>query len=113
QQRVARAKTALHDALHALRVAQEAVESAQAIHDDVLAIQDALEHRLQRSRGLLHPIRKLPDDILSMIFLAWLDVARHDYCSSAIRPIQVGSFAVAVCGRWRRVALHLPPLWRI
>lgn len=111
QRRLTRAKTALRDALNALRVAQEAVDSARSIHDDVLAIQEALELRLQRSRGLLHPVRRPPDEVISMIFHAFLDVARRDY-GSPTQPYRVGPIVAAVCVRWRRVALYLPALWQ-
>ncbi|EJD42275.1 hypothetical protein AURDEDRAFT_186069 [Auricularia subglabra TFB-10046 SS5] len=105
QQRVSRAKTELHDALHALRVAQEAADSAQFIHDDVTAAQIALGSRVDRARGLLHPIRRLPDDVLSMIFISW--------CDGSYDEANVACLAAAVCARWRRVALELPSIWRV
>ncbi|EJD42276.1 hypothetical protein AURDEDRAFT_67767, partial [Auricularia subglabra TFB-10046 SS5] len=104
QQRVSRARTALHDALHALREAQEAVDSAQRIHDEVLAIRDALDTRLRSARGLLHPIRRVPNEVLSMIFLNLLGAERE-------RRYTVGLSVAGVCTCWREVALSMPSLW--
>ncbi|KZV92871.1 hypothetical protein EXIGLDRAFT_717839 [Exidia glandulosa HHB12029] len=103
-QRAAQALTALHDATTALRAAQEAVDSAQKIYDHVGQLEASLEERTRVSRGLLHPIRRLPDEILSMIFLADVGCLEGPRCD---HPFVVA----AVCRRWRAVALCTPSLW--
>lgn len=69
------------------------MESAQYIHDEVMAAQVALDSRVERARGLLHPIRRLPEDILSMIFLEWRQVAGDDPESL----VRVACVSAAVC----------------
>ncbi|KZV87544.1 hypothetical protein EXIGLDRAFT_800321 [Exidia glandulosa HHB12029] len=100
RQSAAQALTALHDATTALRAAQEAVDSAQKIYDHIAQLEASLEERTRVSRGLLHPIRRLPNEILSMIFVA-------DERSESDQPFIVA----AVCRRWRAVALSTPSLW--
>ncbi|KZV81083.1 hypothetical protein EXIGLDRAFT_731796 [Exidia glandulosa HHB12029] len=101
-QRVARTQTALHDAEETLRAAQEAYESAQRIHAHATQLEKALVERVRVSRGLLHPIRRLPDELLAMIFRTFRRASGH---SNA--PFLVA----AVCAHWRHVALATPRLW--
>ncbi|KZV81090.1 hypothetical protein EXIGLDRAFT_731804 [Exidia glandulosa HHB12029] len=105
-QRVTRAQTALHDAADTLRAAQEAFESAQRIHNHATQLELALVERVRVSRGLLHPIRRLPDELLVLIFL---DVRRMDCIKDNRRVLS----PAAVCQRWRSVALHTPQLWDV
>ncbi|KZV83985.1 hypothetical protein EXIGLDRAFT_301090 [Exidia glandulosa HHB12029] len=104
--RVARAKTALHNTAQALRAAQEAHSSAQQLLDHSTQLKASFEQRLTVSRGLLHPLRRLPDEILAMIFVSVTSVD----CPELGAPAP--SFAIsATCRRWRTVALHTQLMW--
>ncbi|KZV87562.1 hypothetical protein EXIGLDRAFT_697473 [Exidia glandulosa HHB12029] len=106
RERAKRAQTALHDANEAVRAAQEAAASAQQSVDHITQLEHIVDERLAVSRGLLHPIRRLPDELLAMIF-----TLRPIFYSMS-RPVPCLPFALAaVCRRWRRVALSTPALW--
>lgn len=105
KQRAARAQSALHDAKDVLRAAQEAVDSAQSIFDEITEQDRALESRMRRSHGMLHPIRRLPPELLSMAFEQVLEVSMED-------DPQVPFRLAATCRRWRDVALSSPAVWR-
>ncbi|KZV81092.1 hypothetical protein EXIGLDRAFT_731805 [Exidia glandulosa HHB12029] len=104
QQRAARAQTAVHNAKESLRAAQEAYESAQRIQDSVTHLEQLLEERLRLSRGFLHPIRLLPDELLATIFLDARDLGWHE-------DRQIAFTVAALCKGWRRAALSAPRLW--
>ncbi|KZV83984.1 hypothetical protein EXIGLDRAFT_842555 [Exidia glandulosa HHB12029] len=106
RERAKRAQTALHDANEAVRAAQEAAASAQQSVDHITQLEHVVDKRLAVSRGLLHPIRRLPDELLAMIF-TWRPIF-----FSISRPVPCLPFVLAaVCRRWRRVALSTPVLW--
>ncbi|EJD42261.1 hypothetical protein AURDEDRAFT_126502 [Auricularia subglabra TFB-10046 SS5] len=111
--RLERARRALHDADLALRMAQEAADSARAIVAQGEAHANALLESIGRARGLIHPVRRVPDEILSQILLDWLAsedsemIACLDYRYFQCIPFTASS----ICRRWRRVALGTPSLW--
>ena len=79
-------------ALDAFNVAQ------RSIHDDP---------EVRRQHGLLHPIRRLPVELLGYI----LTLAVRDWFRDGDRaraPFCIAS--VSQC--WREVALYTPPVWR-
>ncbi|KZV99019.1 hypothetical protein EXIGLDRAFT_726504 [Exidia glandulosa HHB12029] len=80
--------------------AKAALKAAQRKFDD--------DPDLRRQSGLLHPIRRLPAEILGYIFTLaareWLN-----YTSDCARaPFRIA----AVSRRWRDVALRTPSVWR-
>ncbi|KZV87545.1 hypothetical protein EXIGLDRAFT_752175 [Exidia glandulosa HHB12029] len=104
--RVGRATTVLHNTAQALRAAQEAHSSAQQLLDHTTQLKASFEQRLTVSRGLLHPIRRLPNEILAMIFVS---VTSTDWVAKDVRgpPFIIA----ATCRRWRAVALNTPQVW--
>ncbi|KZW01917.1 hypothetical protein EXIGLDRAFT_829818 [Exidia glandulosa HHB12029] len=113
QSRLAAVGTTLHDAEQRLLAAQEETASARAILVQIQSREENLAQSLRVARGLLHPIRRLPADILSSIFETWLDETERD---EKIRPVTYRAehlpfVAGRVCRRWRHVALSTASLW--
>jgi hypothetical protein len=108
----------IHDTISSTRVhiAQLAGEMArlQGILDELARKRDALESYTEMHLSLVAPVRSLPAEILSDIFLRLKDATT---LSEAIKwsigprlnktPLLLGS----VCSRWRTVVLSTPSLW--
>lgn len=104
------AQTALHECQAALIAAQTALDVAQSAYDNIAAHEAQLDVRLSRARGCFQSLRKLPDEILGIIFHEWLMECPR--CRNRLVCDHVCMIAAAVCRWWRRVALGLPELWR-
>ncbi|KAK0445951.1 hypothetical protein EV421DRAFT_1665462, partial [Armillaria borealis] len=83
--------------------------------EDLVRERERVEAHMQDTRTLLHPIRRLPDDILHQIFTACIDPESIIYtenvgdCLDVLKRSQwVLSY---VSRRWRRVALNTRRLW--
>ncbi|KDQ15782.1 hypothetical protein BOTBODRAFT_31264 [Botryobasidium botryosum FD-172 SS1] len=63
---------------------------------------------LRYRQNQLIPVHRLPDDVLSMIFMRVVESVRGDeYFSSNYCPVRISG----VCQRWRAVALGTSQLW--
>lgn len=88
------------------RICDAQATLAQIIADSRLAIH-ALEDEKQRvetdvehTKAFLSPMRRLPDDILQLLF--WFEFETAPCCAWALS---------AVCSRWRRIVLNMPRMW--
>ncbi|KAK7047145.1 hypothetical protein VNI00_006810 [Paramarasmius palmivorus] len=87
----------------------------------VLAEKKRLMGRLQVWKGPLHPIRRLPDDILAYMFQTCVDrdleaIRSFDPSDDARYPGTLDTSRAPwclgqVCKRWRSLTLSLPKLW--
>ena len=66
-----------------------------------------LKDGIEAKRGMLHPIRRMPDTILELILQLSLDFGEEITTNST----ELMS-ATAVCRHWRQIALSCPSLWR-
>ncbi|KAK7471282.1 hypothetical protein VKT23_002690 [Stygiomarasmius scandens] len=73
----------------------------QAFIDAVTAKANQLERLMQMKQSLLAPVRKLPDELLALIF---------ERCSFDLFEEKEPA-VVYVCSRWRNIALSTPALW--
>ncbi|KAF9001587.1 hypothetical protein BDQ17DRAFT_1358480 [Cyathus striatus] len=64
--------------------------------EHLISSQKTIENDLEVLRGVLSPIRKLPPEILSSIFL---------------ETLLDEDFTPNICSSWRKIALHTPELW--
>ncbi|KZW01911.1 hypothetical protein EXIGLDRAFT_760510 [Exidia glandulosa HHB12029] len=108
------AHSAVHDAEVAFKAAQQALSTARAIAADVDRRVDELEAGARTHRGFLHPIRRLPDEILAAIFCAYNDLGDEPYNEGFSYPeslMTVAFCSASVCRRWRSVAVQTRALW--
>ncbi|ESK85999.1 hypothetical protein Moror_9438 [Moniliophthora roreri MCA 2997] len=87
----------------------------------LLAEQKKLKERLVAWKGLLHPIRRLPDDVLAYIFqtcveldfdyLLGIDSDDSDRYPGMLDTGRSPWVLGQVCRRWRSLTLSLPQLW--
>jgi hypothetical protein len=66
-----------------------------------------LKDDIEAKRGMLHPIRRIPDTILELILHLSLDFA-EEITTNSTELMN----ATAVCRHWRQIALSCPSLWR-
>ncbi|EJD43377.1 hypothetical protein AURDEDRAFT_167459 [Auricularia subglabra TFB-10046 SS5] len=96
-----------------LEAAREALESAQALYNGVAESCRALDARVELARRRLHPIRRVPDDILGEIFQHAVDTSNAGIDKTRYAVVQPVPFALAqVSRRWRAAALAQPRLWQ-
>jgi F-box-like len=71
----------------------------------------SLEEEVEALRGLIHPIRRCPDDVMRIIFESVAtpdsDAEEDDYWGWDRGAIQLSH----VCQRWRDLALSTPLIW--
>lgn len=80
-------------------LAQIIADSKHAIHvleEEKHRVENDIEH----TKAFLSPMRRLPDDILQLLF--WLEFEVAPCCAWALS---------AVCSRWRRIVLNMPRMW--
>ena len=80
---------------------------------------DAITTGIEEKKGLLHPIRRVPSEVLENIFIEFVeeerDRLRRDF-SENFKPMErtmhfAPFFLSAVCHRWRCISVSLPRLW--
>ncbi|RXW17684.1 hypothetical protein EST38_g8171 [Candolleomyces aberdarensis] len=93
------------------------IQSHQVIIDDIEKQMRELEDRrrlhtkvVEQHSILLSPMKRMPTDILSSIFLACLP-RRHFYQGMPMSKQHPTVIICHVCQQWRRVALESPLLW--
>ncbi|RDB25980.1 hypothetical protein Hypma_006727 [Hypsizygus marmoreus] len=83
------------------------VRRCRSIIEQLLRDRDATNCTLERLRGSLSPIRRLPPEVLSEIFLRCQ--SEEDFIHPA--PSKFPHLFSSVCSAWRSVALTTPRLW--
>ncbi|SJK96992.1 uncharacterized protein ARMOST_00241 [Armillaria ostoyae] len=72
---------------------------------------DQIASNLSDAKILAHPVRRLPDDILSEIFSHCVPALDAEMTSSSLDPRQAPWTLAQICTSWRRVALRTGRLW--
>lgn len=98
----------ISDQLSAAQTLQTAVELTKEREE---------QHRIiERFTAMLHPVRRLPPEILSEIFLRCTEDSDEEFqgsgsVSSSINPYELPWRLTEVSSRWRHTALSFPRLW--
>ncbi|KAK0243631.1 hypothetical protein EDD85DRAFT_167229 [Armillaria nabsnona] len=83
--------------------------------EDLIRERERVDAHLQDTRTLLHPIRRLPEDILRQIFTACVDPESIIYTENVgdcLDVLKRSQWVLShVSRRWRRVALNTARLW--
>ncbi|KIM24521.1 hypothetical protein M408DRAFT_26989, partial [Serendipita vermifera MAFF 305830] len=67
------------------------------------------DSEMNKLRGVLHPIRRMPVETLRQIFEGTLEPSSMEDWTEWWQPIQLSH----VCQHWRTVALNAPTLWSV
>ncbi|KAF5332693.1 hypothetical protein D9611_005457 [Ephemerocybe angulata] len=87
---------------------QRALDTLDAQIAALTATRKARATFVQGHIALASPIKRLPDDILSCLFIAlWIEEPKNGDMS----PTSPGVVLSHVCRRWRQLALATPTLW--
>ncbi|KAG8820448.1 hypothetical protein FRC18_011719, partial [Serendipita sp. 400] len=83
---------------------QTEISSTQRTVDTLRAQKAVLLDELQGLRTILHPVRKLPLEVLAIIFTMAVKSIGH-------KPIKTSFSLSQVCRTWRQAAIEHPSLW--
>lgn len=99
----------------------EKEDEIDAIQDEIFHLEEQIEalraknraakRRARKYRGVLSPLRSLPPELLSEIFLRTPDPDELSTAFITVFPIPLP--LLHVCRKWRNVALTTPGLWNI
>lgn len=95
--------------------AQSAYLAAKENHEDLLTQRSTLDQSMQQLNALLHPLRRVPPDILVRIFAFAVEAEMEkDYDRlepPRLRKPQYIINITRVCSKWRSAAQRKPELW--
>ena len=100
----------------------DAIESACSMHARCIIQRDEVRERMDHARGCMHPIRRMPEELLESIMLIAIAEASKDamdledddstsHLPSRRRLRRLPCRLAGVFRAWRRTALHSPALW--
>ncbi|KAJ7062329.1 hypothetical protein C8F01DRAFT_1137178 [Mycena amicta] len=92
---------------HEIQHLDRKIAEIQKSLDDVVRQRTRLTEYVDAHKALLSPIRRVPLDILSEIFISCLPTERNCVMSAGEAPILLGH----ICSYWREIALSTPLLW--
>lgn len=98
--------TLLHEAPDGVRRLDQKVARLLAAADDARAERDTLQTFIDCHKVILSPVRRIPPEIISEIFLHTCGY-RYDVFNSREGPWVLGQ----ICSRWRAVALNCSTIW--
>ncbi|RXW20446.1 hypothetical protein EST38_g5400 [Candolleomyces aberdarensis] len=93
--------------LNELGALNREVAIAQRVLDALLAKQRKLSGQIEAHQALIHPMRRLPKELLQEVFLHCLPSEHLPVMSASEAPILL----TRICRPWRNLALSTPALW--
>ncbi|KAF6755359.1 hypothetical protein DFP72DRAFT_750250, partial [Ephemerocybe angulata] len=90
-----------------LESVEEEINRHEARLQSLHATRNGIIEKLRRPRVILSLVRRLPEDVLTEIFLRCLPDDRYPTLHLADAPLLL----TTICKRWRSTALHSPQLW--
>ena len=122
ESRTTKAAAILRDAEQRAGMAFEALASARALYISCTTQPDDVQERRNYARGLMHPIRRLPGELLEAIMLIAITDVSNDAVEledssfsdglEARRSLQRLPYRLAAVSRgWRHTAILSPSLW--
>lgn len=102
-----KAQKDLDDKLEAVALAQRNLEVAKAKENHII-------ESISQGEALLapSPIRILPTEVLSEIFLHYLDLCLSNHYLQYTTILQTQNLLLRICRRWRQTMISDPRLWR-
>jgi hypothetical protein len=84
----------------------EDLERTKARFDQLLRERQGLSHFIETHQGFISPVRRIPSEVISEIFIHCLPLT-----SSFYRPEDAPLVLGRVCRAWRSIAFSTPKLW--
>lgn len=111
---------ALNTSRETLSALEEVVITVQDAIEKLKALRPSLEESISNLRTVLHPIRSIPDEMLSEVF-GWCMPRAYDSTLKSFASLQGDSLAPGsppwtlsqVSRRWRAITLSHPRLWSV
>lgn len=91
-----------------------AIANARAVLDRLVTEGKSVEEQLHAQRAILSPIRRVPPELISHIFVFCLPSYSDDSEKSAWGSLALNPFELVltnVCRRWKDIAFTTPQLW--
>ncbi|KAF7370228.1 hypothetical protein MSAN_00653600 [Mycena sanguinolenta] len=104
---IAQIKALLVEPCLRLKSLDEEIVVMRKALDKLTEERDALNTYVEAHKSLISPFRRLPRDIVQVIFLACLPTHRNCVMSAQEAPILLGR----ICSSWRAISLSAPRLW--
>ncbi|KAJ7081355.1 hypothetical protein B0H15DRAFT_854861 [Mycena belliarum] len=103
----------LHDEQTALRSLDAQIAALRSQISELNRARAARAKRARKLSAITSPLRVLPPEILSLIFMHCRGTRRPKTHDSVLntRALDVPLLLLQICSRWRRVALDTPRLW--
>ncbi|KAL0057857.1 hypothetical protein AAF712_015491 [Marasmius tenuissimus] len=102
---------------------EDRISCLQASIADLSSAKETLERRLQEYKPLIHPVRRLPDDVLSYVFRICVDTEVEErqkkdssYCQrypGSLNTRKAPWLLGQICTKWRALTESLPQLWTV
>ncbi|PBK89404.1 hypothetical protein ARMGADRAFT_908780, partial [Armillaria gallica] len=86
----------------------EKIDAARQLLDFFVSERDKAASNISDAKSVLHPMRRLPDDVLRSIFRT---CTKPEVDIESIQPNQSPWTISCVCQQWRTVAIHTGELW--
>ncbi|PBK89350.1 hypothetical protein ARMGADRAFT_996576, partial [Armillaria gallica] len=85
----------------------EKIAAARQLLDFLVSERGQAASNISDAKSVLHPMRRLPDDVLSAVFRACSKSPDEAFNVEDLPPWTVS----CVCQQWRTVAIHTGELW--
>ncbi|KAF9006897.1 hypothetical protein BDZ89DRAFT_919220, partial [Hymenopellis radicata] len=84
---------------------------ARQLLENLLSARQRAESRLEDTKFLLHPMRSMPNELLTEIFHHCIPKTYDIRELDALNPRGAPWLLTRVCHRWRDLAINSPQLW--
>ncbi|KAJ6508063.1 hypothetical protein DFH09DRAFT_1199240 [Mycena vulgaris] len=99
--------SALTEPLQRLSLLDERIAQLQEAINALVPERTSLNDEIERHQALISPARRIPQDVLEVIFAACLPTTHDAIISATEAPLLLGH----ICSYWRSVAHSMPTLW--
>ncbi|KAG2141928.1 hypothetical protein DEU56DRAFT_795566 [Suillus clintonianus] len=93
--------------LHEISALETVMHGIQNLREQLVKKKGEITQSMNLHKGLVSPLWRLPNEILSEIFVHCLPTHHHLWPASVSAPM----FLTNICRRWREVAANMPKLW--
>ncbi|KAF9016235.1 hypothetical protein BDZ89DRAFT_923828, partial [Hymenopellis radicata] len=101
----------VEDARAALEDLDSKIFHAQQLLENLLSARQHAQSRLEDAKSLLHPMRSIPNELLTEIFHHCISKTYDFLELDVLNPRGAPWLLTRVCHRWRELAINSPQLW--